>query len=208
MILHCLFLLLSSYHYSTLSYSSFYLFSICQSVSVRARDYVYVCVCVCVGRARVLACVRACVFPILILSFSSLFEWIMDERERIIYSCSFCCGLEKTDKRTDRRKENKCHTTLISTPKIKRLTIPFLFPLFLFLPFLITRFSPPHLTYFSMKTFLCFLFLFHLGVFLSLLLTMHAAALMLFISLTTVLFSFIITIYLFIYSFYLCIVLQ
>ena len=33
------------------------------------------------GRARVLACVRACVFPMLILSLSpSPLEWIMDER--------------------------------------------------------------------------------------------------------------------------------
>jgi len=40
------------------------------------------CKSVC-GRARVLACVRACVFPMLILSLSpSPLEWIMDERER------------------------------------------------------------------------------------------------------------------------------
>ena len=65
------------------------------------RMNVCLLVCECVwARTCAGVCVRACVFPMLILSLlPSPLEWIMDEREkgregkgeRILYSCSFYC---------------------------------------------------------------------------------------------------------------------
>lgn len=125
---------------------------------------VYVCVCVCVGRARVLACVRACVFPILILSLPLLFEWIVDERERIIYSCSFVVGkVGDSGRRTDGQTgEERRNTTLIDTQNQA-----FNNPLFRFMYLFYSSYHafPSHV--FSVKLFCVFIFT-SLGRFLSL----------------------------------------
>jgi len=97
---HCLFLILILLR---LIVSSIHLY-------LSERVNVYVCVCV---WARTCAGVCACVRFSYILSLSlPLFEWIMDERERTLYSCRFIVGeIKDPEMLTDKgRKQKKIPT--------------------------------------------------------------------------------------------------